>query len=147
MGPRLAAYSRAEDHRRVRHERTSKSISSETTFGHDLGALHDLQPILARLAGRVAARVQRGGVLGWTLTLKLKTEHFQTFTRRQKLPQPIQDEATLIKQGEVLLRRELARGPFRLMGLGLSDFTPQRALKPAPQQTFLNESRNPRAET
>lgn len=137
MGPRLAAYGRAEDPRRVRYDRTSKSISSETTFGNDLGAFDDLQPILGRLAGRVIARTQRACLRGWTVTLKLKTEDFQTFTRRQKLPEPIDDEATLLKIGEDLLRKELSRGPFRLMGLGLSEFASREEQRPPPQQAFL----------
>ena len=93
MGPRLASFAKGEDPRRVRHDRTSKSISAETTFNRDLGALADLEPILERLAGRVASRLARSGLKGWTLTVKLKTEDFQTFTRRQKLPQPTDQES------------------------------------------------------
>ena len=147
MGPRLAAFGRAEDPRQVRYERASKSISSETTFDQDLSALTDLRPILARLAGRVAARTTRAGVLGWTLTLKLKTEDFQTFTRRQKMSAPTQNEHDMARLGETLLRAELPKGPFRLMGLGLSELVSDRSHTAAPQQSLLNESSDPRTKT
>ena len=124
MGPRLAAYARAEDPRHVRTREPTKSISAESTFGTDLSKWSDLQPQLARLAGRVASRAQRSTKPGWVVTVKLKTEDFQTFTRRQKLPNPTYDEATLLAAAEALLRGELGRGPFRLLGLGLSDFSP-----------------------
>ena len=146
MGPRLAAFAKAEDFRKVRYEKASKSISSETTFGQDLGALADLEPILARLAGRVAARCARSDLRGWTLTLKLKTEDFQTFTRRQKMDRPLSSEAELITHGTSLLRKELSKGPFRLMGLGLSEFVSAKDLTPPPQQTLLKESGDPAAE-
>lgn len=138
MGPRLAAYGRGEDSRRVRNTRTSKSISAETTFGSDLGALEDLAPHIERLAGRVSARAVRADLKGWVLTLKLKTEDFQTFTRRQKMNHPTQDEADMIALAKTLLRAELSRGPFRLLGLGISELVAGTTQALAPQAGLLN---------
>ncbi len=138
LGTRLAAFARGHDPRPVRYDRTSKSISSETTFDRDLGALDDLEPILTRLASRVASRVTRARINGWTLTLKLKTHAFQTFTRRQKLPAPTDAQDQLRNVGLALLRKELAKGPFRLMGLGLSDFVAANHVAVPLQNPLLN---------
>ncbi len=138
LGPRLADFARGHDPRPVRSDRISKSISSETTFHRDLSALGDLEPILTRLAGRVASRVARARLQGWTLTLKLKTHAFQTFTRRQKLPAPTDAQDLLREVGLTLLRKELPKGPFRLMGLGLSDFARAADFAAPPQSPLLN---------
>ena len=143
MGPRLAAYAQAEDPRKVRSREPTKSISAETTFYTDLSALEDLYPNLKRLAGRVASRAQRSSQAGWVVTIKLKTEDFQTFTRRQKLPQPTFDESTLLAMGETLLKREMGRGPFRLLGLGLSDFSDHGVEKTAAEASVLLKAPEP----
>ena len=130
MGPRLAAYGHAQKTPEVRTREPTKSISAETTFGKDLSALDDLRAHLDRLASRVASRAQRSRKQGWVITLKLKTEDFQTFTRRQKLPQPTNEAHTLQQHGQRLLRSELGKGPFRLIGLGLSDFSQTNETEP-----------------
>ena len=112
MGPRLAAYTKAKDPRQVRTREPTKSISAETTFGKDLSALDDLQPYLTRLVGRVSSRAQRSGKPGWVVTIKLKTEDFRTFTRRQKMAQPTFDKTILRTQAEAMLRGNWAVAPF-----------------------------------
>ncbi len=52
-GQRLSRLSRGIDHRKVVPDRDAKSISAETTFNHDIGAMRPLEKILWDLSDRV----------------------------------------------------------------------------------------------
>src|SRR5260221_7938055 len=54
MGARLYHLSRGEDYRSVSTDDSSKSISAETTFNHDLSAYPDLERILWKLSEKVS---------------------------------------------------------------------------------------------
>jgi DNA polymerase IV len=99
------------------------SVSRETTFERDLHAVRDrseLGAILDRLAERVATDLQRKGLAGRTIGIKLRFDDFRTVTRDLTLPAPVA-EAAAIRQaaGQCLKRVDLARR-LRLMGVRAS---------------------------
>ena len=115
--------SRGVDHDRVNTERETKSVSAETTFSSDISDPVELREVLTRLTERVAKHLERKGLLGRTVSVKLRLADFTTFTRQGTLPVPTHEESELLEQGWRLLSNELTPGrSFRLLGVGVSGF-------------------------
>jgi DNA polymerase-4 len=126
MGDRLYHLARGEDTRRVIRDERMKSISAETTFDEDTSDPDILDGHLWRLAERVADRAKAKDLAGRTVTLKLKRADFRIVTRRHSLPDPTQTADRLYREARALYDMARDPGPFRLIGVGLSDLTPAR---------------------
>ena len=111
----------AEDHRAVDPGGEMKSISSETTFEHDIAAFPELERILWRQAERVSARAKGHELGGWTVVLKLKTAAFKIRTRSISLEAPTQLADRIFRTARDALKREADGTSFRLLGVGLSN--------------------------
>ncbi len=104
-------------------EREVKSISSETTLAEDTGDSDRLNSIIDDLSNRVAESVERSGMLGHTVKLKLRLSDFTTFTRQKTLPEAVSSADELGRVARSLLAAELAEErQFRLLGVGVSGF-------------------------
>ncbi|MFN4058803.1 MAG: DNA polymerase IV, partial [Roseinatronobacter sp.] len=123
MGLRLWHLARGQDSRPVAVDVAIKSISKETTFEADLSDADLLEGHLWRLAELVAARAKVRGLAGRVVTLKLKRADFRILTRRVALRAPTYLADTLWREGMGLMRPTLGEGPFRLIGVGLSELT------------------------
>ncbi|MEM7505572.1 MAG: DNA polymerase IV [Pseudomonadota bacterium] len=121
MGKRLSELSRGVDKRRVDPTGEAKSISSETTFEEDLSERDRLIGHLWRLAVRTSDRAKAKELAGGTVTLKLKTADFRTVTRQARFEAPSNLADLIFERGEGLLDQVLDKGPFRLIGIGLSN--------------------------
>ena len=124
MGDRLYHLARGEDTRRVNRDERMKSISAETTFDDDTADPDVLDGHLWRLAERVSDRAKAKDLAGRTVTLKLKQADFQILTRRHSLQDPTQTADRLYREARALFDAGHTPGPFRLIGVGLSDLTP-----------------------
>lgn len=122
-GPRLRNLALGIDPRKVTVEHEAKTVSSETTLDVDLARFEELEPILWRLCERTSQRLKTQELAGRTVTLKLKTHDFQIITRAARLPEPSQLAARLFSAGRDLLRRECTGPRYRLIGIGMSDFS------------------------
>ncbi|MEM7211535.1 MAG: DNA polymerase IV [Pseudomonadota bacterium] len=120
IGKRLHELSRGIDNRRVNPDQPVKSISSETTFDDDIADGEKLIGHLWRLALRTSDRAKSKGMGGRTVVVKLKNADFQTITRQSRLTEPTNLADVIFAVGEPLLLGELDKGPFRLLGVGLS---------------------------
>jgi DNA polymerase-4 len=129
-GQRLSRLSRGIDHRKVVPDRDAKSISAETTFNHDIGAMRPLEKILWDLSDRVSERLKAKSLSGSTVTLKLKTTDFQTRTRARSLSDPTQLAKRIFDCGRELLAREIDGTTFRLIGIGVSHLQPSEVADP-----------------
>ncbi len=125
QGVRLASLALGKDDRPVDPSQPRKSLSAETTFDVDLRDPQGLEGRLWPLCERVARQARAEGIAGRTVTLKLRTADFRIVTRRRALPAASQTARTLFSAGQSLLRREITGEPYRLIGVGLSDLTPQ----------------------
>jgi DNA polymerase-4 len=125
MGERLWHLARGEDHRRVNRDDKLKSISKETTFFEDTSDPDLLDGHLWRLAEQVADRAKAKGLSGRTVTLKLKKGDFQLISRRHALSDPTQLTDRIYRAARDLFRPEVAKGPFRLIGVGIADLAPE----------------------
>jgi DNA polymerase-4 len=130
MGARLARLARGEDSRAISSDGAMKTISSETTFDTDLRDLEPLSDELLALCERLSERVKAKGLVGDTVTLKLKTSGFRLRTRASHLMIPTQLANVLYDIGLRLLSREADGTAFRLIGIGLSGLTPASGADP-----------------
>ena len=122
-GERLFHLARGEDYRRISPNAPVKSISKETTFFEDSSDPDVLDGHLWRLSEQVSARAKAKDKAGRVVTLKLKTKAFKTITKRQSLHQPTQMADTIYRVARSLYDAAGNTGPFRLIGVGISDLT------------------------
>jgi DNA polymerase IV len=120
MGARLYHLARGEDTRLVSPHDETKSISSETTFNHDISAYDHLERILWQLSEKVSRRAKHDGLAGLTVALKLKTADFKIRSRNTTLADPTQLAHNIFSAAQPMLRREATGTPFRLIGVGIS---------------------------
>ena len=122
-GPSIRDRARGIDDEPVQTSREAKSISSETTFPQDLSAVEDIRPVVERLSGSVSASLNRKGLTGRTVTVKMRLSDFTTFTRQTTLSHSTNDDAAILATAWTLLEREMTPGrAFRLLGVGVSGF-------------------------
>ncbi|WP_373355445.1 DNA polymerase IV [Pseudoroseicyclus sp. CXY001] len=121
MGDRLWHLARGEDHRPVSAREPVRSISNETTFFEDTSDADLLDGHIWRMAEKVASRAKAKGLAGRVVTLKLKRADFKLLTRRLSLGQPTQMADTLYRTARGLYDASGIKGPFRLIGVGLSE--------------------------
>ncbi|MDX2273916.1 MAG: DNA polymerase IV [Hyphomonadaceae bacterium] len=127
-GGHLWRLSMAYDSRRVDPDGERKSISSETTFFEDVSDIEALEDILWPLCEKVAARCRAADTAGRTLTLKLKDTRFKIITRRRQLPEPTLLAHRIFETARELLAADAdGRTKYRLIGVGLADFSPAAA--------------------
>lgn len=128
VGGWLARVARCEDDRPVRPHRERKSVGVERTFRRDARGAAALEAHLAPIAEELARRLDRHGVAGRTVTLKLKSAAFEISQRSTTLPGPVADAHELLGVGVALLHRPLPPpGPVRLVGLTVSALVPAAA--------------------
>ena len=120
MGARLARLAQGEDSRAVSRDGAMKSVSSETTFTTDLSDFDALSTELLALSERLSERLKGKGVVGDTVTLKLKSAGFRLRTRAQHMMISTQLASVLYETGRQLLAREVDGTAFRLIGIGIS---------------------------
>jgi DNA polymerase-4 len=122
--PRLKQLARGIDDRPVVPDHEAKSISAETTFAADIGDADRLRDHLDRLVERVARRVRKGGLLGYTVSLKARYADFTTVTRALTLNEATAQTPAIREAARELLESKLGRKgrPLRLLGVGLSHF-------------------------
>lgn len=125
MGDRLYHLARGEDRRRVNPREAMKSISAETTFDQDTGERGLLDGHIWRLAERVADRAKAKALAGRTVTLKLRRADFSLLTRSHSLRDATQTADRLYRVAADLMAAVHEPGPFRLIGVGLSEIVPE----------------------
>ena len=123
-GERLHDLCRGIDARPVRAERVPKSISNETTFGTDTADPGTLDGHAWRMAEKVSGRAKAKGLAGRVVTLKLKRADHRTLTRRTALRERTQMADRIYAAAAELLRQAPAQGPWRLLGVGISELGP-----------------------
>ena len=122
MGERLWHLARGQDRRRVSRNAPMKSISNETTFSEDTAHTDILDGHLWRMAEKVSDRAKAKGLAGRVVTLKLKRSNHSLITRRTSLREPSQLADTLYQTARSLFD-QVDDGPYRLLGVGLSDLS------------------------
>ncbi|OOG77183.1 DNA polymerase IV [Algoriphagus sp. A40] len=104
----------------VQPHRARKSLSAENTFEKDLITLPEMEENLFPIFEEVIRRIEKSGIKGRTVTLKIKHSDFTLQTRSRTLEQ-YPDKDTFWEIALELLHQEEILKPVRLLGLGLSN--------------------------
>lgn len=132
-GVALGVRARGVDDRPLETNRLRKSESRETTFNEDVTDWRQLEAVLERLAHAVAEGLAGEGLVGRTVTLKLRLAPFRTFTRSHTLVRPTDSGATVFEVGCSLLRQFTPKDPVRLIGIGISALSDPKQPTPGEQ--------------
>jgi len=124
MGDRLWHLARGQDRRRVSRNAPVKSISNETTFNQDTASTDILDGHIWRLSEQVADRAKAKGQAGRVVTLKLKRSDHSALTRRISLHDATQLADRIYRTARQLFDQVGNQGPYRLIGVGLSQIVP-----------------------
>lgn len=111
-----------EDSRAVETGTEAVSVGAEETFARDIGSAAELEVRLLETAERVGRRLRRAGVVGHTVTLKIKYADFKQITRARTFASPtdLTREIFDVARDLLLHKVDLARGPVRLAGIQVS---------------------------
>jgi DNA polymerase-4 len=129
-GERLWHLARGEDHRRVSANEPVRGISNETTFHEDTADPDILDGHIWRLSEKVADRAKAKGIGGRVVTLKLKRADHSLITRRISLRDPTQIADRIYRAARGLFD-QVKGGPYRLLGVGLSELLPEAEADPS----------------
>ncbi|MEJ3404508.1 DNA polymerase IV [Rathayibacter sp. YIM 133350] len=88
LASRLYDLSNGIDARSVSTRREEKSVGQETTFSYDVTDEAEIRRVLLRQADDVAARLRSGGLVGRTVSLKVRYTDFTTLTKSRTLAEP-----------------------------------------------------------
>ncbi len=124
QGFRLAHLARGLDNRKVTPTSIRKSISSETTFATDIGALDELESQLWRQCERASRLAKAKNLAGGTAVLKLKDKYHQGLTRQKPLDPPTNLADALFRALQPCLQKEVGERRFRLIGAGFGSLCP-----------------------
>ena len=124
MGERLYSLARGEDGRKISAHTPVKGISNETTFHSDTNDPDILDGHIWRMSEKVSARAKAKEIAGRVVTLKLKTSAHKSITRRLSLHSPTQLADTIYRTARGLFEQSGDLGPYRLLGVGISQLVP-----------------------
>ncbi len=104
----------------VQPHRIRKSLSAENTFDRDLITVQEMEEQFFPIFEEVIRRLEKSGVKGRTITLKLKYSDFTQQTRSKTLEQYPEKELIWEIAKELLYQEEIPKA-VRLLGLGVSN--------------------------
>ena len=119
-GRHLHDLAHARDPRPVVPTQAPKSISHEETFDRDRHRLDDLNVEVVRLADAVGSRLRQAGLVGRTVTLKVRFGDFSTITRSTTVDGGLDSGHQLSKIARGLLAEVDPSPGVRLLGVGVS---------------------------
>ena len=139
LGSHLAALSWGRDPRGVTPHEPEKSIGNEETFARDVDDPAVVRREILRLCEQVARRLRTAGLVGRTVTLKVRFADFTTLTRSRTLPEPtdvardLYATTTRLYDGLALQRARLRLVGVRVEGLLDADEAPEQLLLDSPE--------------
>ncbi len=142
MGARLMELSCGIDPSPVDPNHVRKSISSETTLGHDISDPDTIRNVLLDRSQIVGRLLREKKLVCASVFIKLKFSDFSQITRTRKLQTPVCTSAAIYKYALELFETTRITRKIRLAGVGVS------ALKPKGMPVQMNLiPENPSANT
>ena len=136
-GSHLHRLSWGRDERPVVRERREKSIGTDETFAHDIDDPVVIHRELLRLSERTAARVRAAGMMGRTISIKVRFADFTTITRARTLRDPTDVSRDIYATATSLFDAlGLQRARIRLVGVRMEGLVEAAH---APVQAMLDE--------
>jgi len=146
-GPALHALAWGQDTRPVVPTHRERSIGADETFSFDVDDPAYIHRQLLKLSERTAARVRAAGLVGRTISIKVRFSDFTTITRSRTLRDPtdvsrdIYAIARALFDGLGLQRARLRLVGVRMEGLLDSDQAPIQGLLDAPEHGWRDADR------
>ena len=146
-GAPLHALAWGKDTRAVVPTRRERSIGADETFAHDIDDPAVIHRHLLKLSDRTAARVRAAGMVGRTITIKVRFADFTTITRSRTLRDPTDVSREVYAVARALFDNlGLQRARLRLVGVrmeGLADAAraPVQGLLDAPEHGWRDADR------
>jgi DNA polymerase-4 len=120
---------RGIDDRAVESDRETKSVGAEDTFPYDLTTQEEMNAELDKISAIVCERLQRHGLKGRTVTVKIKYSDFRVITRSRSYTQPVDSVEVVADTAKQLLAawfvlrqaQDDIQG-VRLLGVSVSNF-------------------------
>lgn len=114
---------RCLDDRPVRTTRKRKSLGAERTFEQNIERVDEMLERLEQIATKVAERMEKGGVFGQTVTLKIKYLDFEITTRQTTSESLIWQRDEIMELCRLLLLHapEPPTKAVRLLGITVSN--------------------------
>lgn len=123
-GRQVHHLARGEDERPVEPRAPQKSIGGEVTFERDTSSRAFIENQLLSQVVRVASRLNKRGVVGHVVTVKVKDARFKSRSSRRKLSSPVYDTDSIREVALELLQGLLRGGSLlRLVGLSVSELS------------------------
>ncbi len=120
-GKSLLEHATGCDDSEVVSEWGPKSMSRETTFETDVQDPRDLWGTVESLASGLCEDLRAQGIVGRTVTLKIRFSDFKTITRSKSVGRPFDDEGTMIDTVRKIFERTEFVRPVRLLGVRMSN--------------------------
>ena len=146
-GPALHALAWGQDSRQVTPAHRERSIGADETFAFDVDDPAYIHRELLKLSDRTAARVRAAGMLGRTISIRVRFSDFTTITRSRTLRDPtdvsreIYATARALFDGLGLQRARLRLVGVRMEGLMDSAQAPIQGLLDAPEHGWRDADR------
>ena len=136
-GPHLHDLAWGRDPRGVEPVRRERSIGSDETFEFDVDDPAHIHRQLLKLSDRTAARVRAAGMLGRTVTIRVRFSDFTTITRSRTLRDPTDVSREIYETARSLYDAlGLQRARIRLVGVRMEGLVEGAG---APIQGLLDE--------
>jgi len=146
-GPALYALAWGHDSRPVMPIHRERSIGADETFSFDVDDPAYIHRELLKLSDRTAARVRAAGMVGRTISIKVRFSDFSTITRSKTLRDPtdvsrdIYSTARALFDGLGLQRARLRLVGVRVEGLMDSERAPIQGLLDEPDHGWRDADR------
>ena len=140
------------DPRAVSTSRPEKSIGMERTFEDDVRSRTQIEHFILAASHDCARRLRSGGVVGWTVGIKMRGADFHTITRSISLIAPTDTGRDIARAAQSLFAREdMPIGGVRLFGVRVEGLqsrsggvavTLDRDEKPAASERAMDQIRS-----
>ena len=105
-------------------EHAPKSIGKETTFQQNKTDWSEIESVVSDLMERTLFILREKGYEGKRITLKVRNQHFKTYTYTRTLSIPTDQDSVVWEQLKALMTQARARGgEVRLIGMNIADLS------------------------
>jgi DNA polymerase-4 len=131
-GRHLHALAHHRDPRRVEGGRRRRSMGAQRALGWRRRAFADIEVSLLGLVDRVTARMRAAGVVGRTVTLRVRFDDLSRATRSHTMPTATAETRHVVEAARGLLLAErslIARSGLTLVGVSVTNLEDARAVQ------------------
>jgi DNA polymerase-4 len=121
----------------VKPHRTPKSVGAERTFSENLSSEIFMIDKLSYIAQELDSRLNKSGIAGKTVTLKIKYSDFSLHTRSKTLSYYISNKDLILESAKELLLQEMLEDSVRLLGITLSNLNTEKDQKQEQEEVTI----------